>query len=682
MFNLHTHLRNAQLFLAELSLQTRFLLIFGISSMFLALIIWSVFNSVTERMMERIGARFAERQALYDKEHALRPLIHGMTLARQVAESAAIKRWAANEHDTQLHRQALAEMDAFHQRFQSDGYFLALTQSGHYYSSGKALNSRLPSHTLNPEKPEDSWIYTFAGSGENYRIDADSQGGADTTRVLIHVALRDGGRVLGVVGTALELSGFAGHDAGIPQSGVSNIFIDRNATIQIYRSFNRIGFSGSDKLSWQKRSIDHLLGNREDRDWIRQSIGQFESGGPISEKPLLIKGKQYLTDSRVATKFVRIDGKRYLAGMMALPELGWYDITLLDMSALLSPHDFLEMWIAIGSVVLGLMIILLLSLRRLVLRPVAVLTAASDRIRQGDYAGVSPQKDGGEIGQLTAQFQAMRHAVHQTHNWMEDEIRNRTRQLMDAKEMLEVSLQQERNSRDNLANLLSLMAHEIRSPIAVISNTAQMLNVLARSERSDWQPRIEKIMGAVLQLVMLTNKFLDENRIGMKGNELDKQMNDLNIFCAHLAGTLSANHGRSIRYAPWNGEAMLLADWHLVGIAIGNLIDNAIKYSTPDSVIDLRVVRGKADTLCVEVTDQGPGIPLELQQRIFTEKFIRGKHGSKIRGTGLGLYLSNWIAMSHGGYAEVSSTPGQSQGSTFRICLSLRKPVCEPPHNL
>jgi len=150
------------------------------------------------------------------------------------------------------------------------------------------------------------------------------------------------------------------------------------------------------------------------------------------------------------------------------------------------------------------------------------------------------------------------------------------------------------------------------------------------------------------------------------------RMGDLNIFCEELVDTLSANHGRPISYTPWGGDVMLAGDWHLIGIAIGNLIDNAIKYSPPDSDIDLRIVREKENMLCVEVTDQGQGIAPELQQRIFTEKFIRGEHGSKIRGTGLGLYLINWIATSHGGYAEVFSTPGN--GSTFRLCLPMRKP--------
>lgn len=670
MFNLHNRLRSVQLFLAGLSLQTRFLLIFGASSLFLALAVWIAFNNITDRMIEHIGTRFAENQAFYDKTHTLQPLIQKAVLIRRIADSAAIRRWAAHEQNPQLYRQALAEMKML--SAQNDGYLVLITKSGNYYSGDTGEQSpKEAHHTPYPEKPGDAWLHAASRNALGNDINVEGSTDPDTGEIWISAPLRDGDKVLGVIGASMRSSDFTSPATDASQSGVSSIFIGRDAAIHIHRGIEHIDFSGAANPPARKLNINQMLDEPEDMDWIRQSIGQIENGGQAAVRALHIKGKRYLASSPVATKFVHINGKHYLASMTALPEVGWYDITLMDTSVLLSQHDFMEIWLMIGAVALGLMVILLFSLRRLVLHPVAVLTAASDRIRQGDYAGVSTKKGSGEIGRLTVQFQAMRHAVHKTHNWMEDEIRKRTRQLRDTKEMLEVSLQQERNSRENLANLLSLMAHEIRSPIAVIGNTAQMLNVLAQSERPDWQPRIEKIMGAVLQLTVLMSKFLDEDRINRKDNELNLQMGDLDAFCAELANTLAANHGRTIRYSPWSGDAMLMADWHLVGIAIGNLIDNAIKYSLPDSEIDLRVAQNDAGTLYIEVTDRGPGIPPELQQHIFTEKFIRGKHSRKIRGTGLGLYLSNWIAISHGGYAEVSSKP--DCGSTFRIYLPLRK---------
>lgn len=193
---------------------------------------------------------------------------------------------------------------------------------------------------------------------------------------------------------------------------------------------------------------------------------------------------------------------------------------------------------------------------------------------------------------------------------------------------------------------------------------------LAQTGQQEWQPRIEKIMVAVRQVAQLMDNFLAEERIGMKSPVLELQEGDLNAFCAELAGTLAKSHNRAIRFQPYSGDARVAADWKLVGIAIGNLIDNAVKYSPPEGEIGMNILPGKAGTLCIAVTDQGVGIAPELQRRIF-EKFIRGQHGSGIRGTGLGLYLVNWIAKFHGGYAEVSSELGA--GSIFRLCLLRRE---------
>lgn len=674
MFNLQNRLHGVQLFLARQSLQTRFILIFAAPSLLFALVVWTAFNSVAERTVERIGARFAEQQALHDKAHTLPPLLRAVALARQTAEHAIILQWAANEQDQQLHRQAIAELEKYRQSFQGGNYFLALAQSGHCYSSDarrqdthQTTPDKQPRSPLNPAKTADACFYS-AINGADYSLDAQTDPSLGTTRVWINVPLRNNGKVLGVLGTGLNMDDFTRYAADASQPGMTAMIIDRNTDIQIYRDTDDIGFSGITLLPGSKPSVTRLLDKQEDRVWIQQTITQPDAGNPTATaKSVYIKGRRYSDNSIVTTRFLHIKGKRYLASLVPLPGTGWYNLTLLDMSVMLPAHDDLEVLLAIGGVSLGLMIILLLALRRLVLRPVAVLTAASERIRRGDYAGTPAEKSGGEIGQLTAQFQAMRHAVHKTHHWMEEEIEKRTRELSEAKQMLEVSLQQEKNSRENQANLLSLMAHEIRSPIAVIGNTAQMLNALARSQQPDWQPRIEKIMGAVLQLALLMNKFLDQDRLNMESNELDMQTGDLNIFCEGLADTLASNHARRICFTPCDGNTMLRADWHLVGIAVNNLIDNAIKYSPPDSGIDICITRDEANILCVEVTDHGPGIAPELQQRIFNEKFIRGEHASNIRGTGLGLYLINWIATSHGGYAEVFSTPGS--GSTFRFCL-------------
>jgi signal transduction histidine kinase len=203
----------------------------------------------------------------------------------------------------------------------------------------------------------------------------------------------------------------------------------------------------------------------------------------------------------------------------------------------------------------------------------------------------------------------------------------------------------------------------VRSPVAVIGNTAQMLNALAGSEKPEWLPRLEKIMSSVRQLAHLMDDVLGENRITLKSSALERQSGDLNAFCEALQVRQMARYKRAIMFEPCAGHVQINADWQLVDVAISNLIDNAIKYSPPDSAIGLRVVRGQGDSVSIEVRDQGEAIPPELQSRIF-EKFTRGQVVEDMEGVGLGLYLVNWIAQLHGGRTEVVSN---TEGNTFRL---------------
>lgn len=115
------------------------------------------------------------------------------------------------------------------------------------------------------------------------------------------------------------------------------------------------------------------------------------------------------------------------------------------------------------------------------------------------------------------------------------------------------------------------------------------------------------------------------------------------------------------------GPCLALADGMLVGQILYNLISNAIKYSSADSTVTITFSSDERSAR-VAVKDQGPGIPSEFQERIF-EKFYRVKNDYvyKLKGHGLGLFLSRYFAAEIGATLAVESTPGQ--GATFVLTL-------------
>jgi signal transduction histidine kinase len=649
MPNLRMPPLSVQAFLHGMSLQSRFLLIIGTVTLLFVLAIWAVFNSVAGRVSDRIGVRFAEKQVLYDKSRTLQPLIREVALTRQMADSAIIKRWATNENDPRLRAAALAEMEKFRRNFQDRSYFLVLEKSGHFYfnNAGGEFAGKEMRYTMNPANQSDAWFYATIKSPKEYHINVDPDLNLGVTKVWVNMLLRDGDKVLGVIGTGLDLTDFIRNVADINQPGITNLFVDDSGAIQIYRDVKYIDYSSIAKSVDKRRSVDQLLERMEDRAWVREAVNQAALDNKI-----------------VPTGVVQIKGKSYLAGVAALPEVGWYDVTLLDLDVLLPQRDFLEIAVAVGGAVLGILLVLALTLRRQVLKPVAKLTDAAVRISQGDFAPTAVE-GGGEVGQLASQFNSMTDSIQKARNWHEQEIAKQNRELGDTKKLLEVSLTQKVERRRVQDNLLTLMAHELRSPVAVIGNTAQMMNVLVSAEKPEWLPRINKIMGAVRQLAHLMDNVLAEERIGYQSSKMDWEVRDLNIFCDELRASQGAQRGRAIRFEPESAAVNLTADWQMIKIALRNLIDNAIKYSPPDSEVVVRVHNDGADAVLVEVQNDGENISPELRARIF-EKFIRGKHAENVHGVGLGLFLVNWIAQLHGGRAEVESADGIN---TFRLVL-------------
>jgi signal transduction histidine kinase len=102
--------------------------------------------------------------------------------------------------------------------------------------------------------------------------------------------------------------------------------------------------------------------------------------------------------------------------------------------------------------------------------------------------------------------------------------------------------------------------------------------------------------------------------------------------------------------------------------AIANLLDNAVKYSSGPPLITVQAAGATPDTAWVRVKDAGVGIPRAQIGRIFNRFYRFQPIGSKVKGTGLGLYIVRSIAKRHGGRVFAESA-GEDKGSTFTLEL-------------
>lgn len=218
--------------------------------------------------------------------------------------------------------------------------------------------------------------------------------------------------------------------------------------------------------------------------------------------------------------------------------------------------------------------------------------------------------------------------------------------------------------------LVSMVAHELRSPLTSISGFSELLlDPQINREQSEEYATI--ILKEASRLSDLINKFLDISKIEagkgqikrspMQLRDIIDKVLDVNLHQAEKKGMVV-----TVKVAP--NPPLVLGDKDMLEQVVLNLFSNAVKYSPENSAIEIRLKERDNDVL-VEIEDNGYGISEKSLPRIF-EKFYRVTDNDKVReisGTGLGLSLVKEVVEIHDGTISVKSKP--SEGSTFSFTI-------------
>jgi PAS domain S-box-containing protein len=228
-------------------------------------------------------------------------------------------------------------------------------------------------------------------------------------------------------------------------------------------------------------------------------------------------------------------------------------------------------------------------------------------------------------------------------------------------------------------DFLASAAHDLKNPLTVMKGHIQLIERRARTghleEPLRLADRLQAIAATVTRAAGQVDELLDLAHLEM-GRSLELQCTPTDIIDL-LRAVVAEHQQASTRHDLRLGsdEARMMGNWDGRRLArvLGNLIDNAIKYSPDGGRIDVRVLReevGTQEYAVVAVQDSGIGIPADDTARVF-ERFERASNvPGRIAGTGIGLASARSIVESHGGSIGVQSYAGQ--GSTFTIRLPLR----------
>jgi signal transduction histidine kinase len=223
-------------------------------------------------------------------------------------------------------------------------------------------------------------------------------------------------------------------------------------------------------------------------------------------------------------------------------------------------------------------------------------------------------------------------------------------------------------------DFLSAVAHELKTPLTVISGTTQLMRRrMQGDDAATTSPSLDRIMSAVGRMTAFIEELLElVRRQADPTLELHRAPTDLTELVRRVTSELTElSRGQAVDIET-DGE--VTGDWDAVRLerAIANVLGNAFKYNSATGRVRVRIgveesPQGRV-AFCA-VSDEGIGIPEEDVARIF-ERFARGANvAGRITGSGVGLTIVRQIVEQHGGTISVTSAVGR--GSTFTIRLPL-----------
>lgn len=265
---------------------------------------------------------------------------------------------------------------------------------------------------------------------------------------------------------------------------------------------------------------------------------------------------------------------------------------------------------------------------RRVLRPLRLLGAGVARLGEGQLDVVVPKQSRDEFGELTDAFNAM------------------VRRVRDRAE-----------ARDRL---LRDVSHELRSPLTRMKVALELLPD---------EPQRRRMSADVMEMETKVTELLELERL-RDGRSLRLERCDL-VAMVRDAVERASGQPPGARVGSVPDTAFVEADREGVRAVLQNLVDNALKYSRPDSRAVELSVTAEADTVVLRVADDGPGIPAGEEERIF-EPFYRPDPSRSARtgGYGLGLSICKRVVDAHRGAITVER--GAGRGATFRVTLPRR----------
>ena len=371
-------------------------------------------------------------------------------------------------------------------------------------------------------------------------------------------------------------------------------------------------------------------------------------------------------------------GEKILVASAELPLSGWRvyvdqpaDVTL----QLLKESTFHSLWDVTLLVLVMLLFVVVVSywVIKPITRPLERLRRAAVKQREnGDYVVRQEDLDipNNEIGELAQAFVDMSGALHarrqeligaqtelaQMNQALEKRVEERTHELKAATREL---VKSERLAA--IGQMASIISHEIRNPLAVISNATRLIKMLVRTPDA----KLLKQFGIIEAEIKQANSIISEVLGYARTRDLILSTIDLNSYLREILLSYPFIPGITVKEELDPESVRIKVDAEEIKQAIRNIVSNAVEAMNGGGTLTVGTKVGRR-VVCIYIADTGPGISEEVRHKMFAPFFT-----TKARGTGLGLAVVGKAISRHKGKLFIQSEVGK--GTCFQIYLKIYK---------
>ena len=407
------------------SLKSRFLQVIVVVFVITIVLSLSLIYYTLNQKVNTLSTKFARQYALKEKSRITAPIKREIALVQKMVETPILRKWAQNEDNKQLKKNALRELESYRDNFQAQNYFFIIDKSLNYYFNNKKneyKNNQLR-YTLDKNNEKDQWYFASMKKVDDYLFNMNYDRELQKTKLWIDAIMYNSeNEKIGMAGTGISMDSFIQDFLKSNSSFITPLLFDKKGYIRAYQDTNLIQMSTIDKeekaSESSKKSVYKLL-QQKDRDRLRSMVDRLTNNS-----------------EEVATIKFKMNNDERIAAVTYVSSMNWYMMSIVDTSEIFSMWDFVPTIAVLVISLIVVLVVITLFINNSILNPIKSLTSFTEEIAEGNYGKKIDMDYENEFGTLADSFNEMTETIKKHTNHLEEMVDQRTKELRQSNQEL------------------------------------------------------------------------------------------------------------------------------------------------------------------------------------------------------------------------------------------------------